>query len=67
MTADDRLAFLARRDREMLDRLAAASGGSAVEIAAALIADTLQAVRDHRLLPSGRRLRAALRRAPPWR
>lgn len=56
MTADDRLAFLARRDREMLDRLAAA-----------LIADTLQAVRDHRLLPSGRRLGAALRRAPPWR
>lgn len=67
MTADGRLDFLARRDRDMLERLAQASGAPAVEIAAALLADTLQAVRDHRVLPSGRRLGSVLRRGPPGR
>lgn len=63
---DDALARLPRRDREALERLAAASGGSAAEIAAALISDLLAAARETGVLPSGRRLLALLpRRAPP--
>lgn len=65
--AADALTLLPRRDRDLLDRLARESGGSAGAIAAALLSDTLQALRDHRVLPSGRRLGAVLRRPPPGR
>lgn len=67
MSAGDTLALLPRRDRDFLERLARDTDGEVAAIAAALLSDTLQTLRDHHVLPSGRRVGALLRRPPSGR